>query len=119
MDNIVFLVPISLFASIALVIKWIVEARFRGKMIQAGMTGDLQRQWFEEELNQRRQSALRWGAVLVVVAIGFGIIQAAGWDEVNPGVVAVLAACTGIGNLIYYAISRRVTANQSISVPRT
>ncbi|UPG90633.1 hypothetical protein L2Y96_02335 [Luteibacter aegosomaticola] len=107
MNAVEVLVPITLFISIALVIKWIVDARFRHKMVQSGVTGDLQRQWFEEELNQRRQSALRWGTVLVLLAVGFGIIQVSGWDEVNPGVVAVLAACTGIGNLIYYAISRR------------
>jgi hypothetical protein len=118
MDAVEVLVPISLFVSIALVIKWIVEARFRGKMIQAGVTGDLQRQWFEEEVNQRRHSALRWGCVLVLVAAGFGIIQAAGWQELNPGVVAILAACTGIGNLIYYAISRRIPTAPPL-IPRT
>lgn len=107
MNAVEVLVPITLFIAIAMVIKWIVEARFRHKMIQAGVTGDLQRQWFEEELNQRRQSALRWGTVLVLLSLGFGIIQWVGWDEVNPGVVAILAACTGVGNLIYYAISQR------------
>jgi hypothetical protein len=103
------LVPISLFAAIALSIKWILESRVRSKMLQAGVTGELQVQWIEEELNQRRQSALRWGIVLTLLAAGFGIIQAAGWQDLNPGVVAILVACTGIGNLAYYAISRKQT----------
>ncbi|UPG94915.1 DUF6249 domain-containing protein [Luteibacter aegosomatissinici] len=107
MNAVEALIPISLFFAIALVIKWIIDARFRHKMIQAGVTGELQKQWFEEELNQRRQSALRWGTVLTLLAVGFAFIQAKGWDELNPGVVAVLVACTGVGNLVYYAVSRR------------
>ncbi|QWT19179.1 hypothetical protein KPL74_15680 [Bacillus sp. NP157] len=98
---------IAFFAAIVLPIKWIIDARFRHKMIQAGLTGDLQRQWFDTEINQRRQSSLRWGSVLVLVAIGFAIVQIAGWQEMNAAAVAVLVATTGLGHLLYVGVSRR------------
>jgi hypothetical protein len=50
----------------------------------------------------------RWGVVLVALAIGFGLIEAAGWDELTPGVFAILLAATGIGNLGAYFLGNRV-----------
>ena len=62
-----------------------------------------------EDLRQKH-SSLRWGVILVSIAIGFGLIEAGGWQEITPGVVAVLAGATGLGNLAYYFLSRRMGA---------
>jgi len=51
---------------------------------------------------------LRWGIVLVALALGFGLIQWFGWQDVTPGLVAVLAGATGLGNLAFFAISRKL-----------
>jgi hypothetical protein len=98
---------IALFLAIIAPIKWLIDARFRHRMIQSGLTGDLQKEWIANELEQRRQSALRWGTVLVALAIGFAIIAMGGWTEITAAPVAVLAAATGIGNLVYFALTRR------------
>ena len=44
---------------------------------------------------------------MVALAIGFVLIEAFGWDEVTPGVIAVLLGATGLGNLAYYAAARK------------
>jgi hypothetical protein len=98
---------IALFIAIIAPIKWLIEARFRHRMIQAGLTGDLQKEWIANELEQRRQSSLRWGTVLVTLALGFAIIAIGGWQNVTAAPVAVLVAATGIGNLVYFALTRR------------
>lgn len=61
----------------------------------------------EEEL-RRRLSSLRWGIVLVALAIAFGLIQSAGWTELNAGIIALLAAATGLGNLVFFAVARHM-----------
>jgi len=63
-----------------------------------------------EDLRQKH-SSLRWGITLLAVALGFGLVEAGGWTEITPGVIAVLAGATGLGNLAYYFFSRRIAAD--------
>lgn len=49
-----------------------------------------------------RHSSLRWGIVLLSVALGFGLIEWAGWTEITPGLIAVLVGATGFGNLVFF-----------------
>jgi len=62
----------------------------------------------QAEALQRRHASLRWGILLLAVALGFGLIEAFGWTEITPGVVAVLLGVTGLGNLAAYAASRKL-----------
>lgn len=102
------LIPIVLFLCITYCVKVVVEARLRSRMLKEGGSAELMRSMVHDEQQQRRQSSLRSGLILTAVAIGFGTIQAFGWDEINAGVVAVLAAATGLGNLVFYAIARKL-----------
>jgi hypothetical protein len=59
------------------------------------------------EEQRSRHGSLRWGVILVALAIGFGIVDAGRWDELTPAVLAILLGATGLGNLAYYAIARK------------
>ncbi|MEO5812863.1 MAG: DUF6249 domain-containing protein [Rhodanobacter sp.] len=102
------LIPISLFVCIAYVIKVVVDARVRQRMVDSGGSEELVTSVLRDEGLRRRHSSLHWGIVLVALAIGFGLIQWFGWQTVTPGLIAVLAAVTGLGNLVFFAISRRI-----------
>jgi len=102
------LIPISLFVCIAYSIKVVVDAMVRRHMVNAGGSEELVNSLLRDEEQRRRHSSLRWGIVLVALAVGFGLIQWFGWQEVNPGMIAVLALATGLGNLAFFAISRRI-----------
>ena len=102
------LIPITLFICIAYVIKAVVDARVRSRLIGAGGTQELVDSLMHDEEQRRRLSSLRWGIVLLSVAAGFGLIQWYGWQELTPGVVAVLAAATGLGKLVSFAVARRL-----------
>ncbi|HJW06011.1 MAG TPA: DUF6249 domain-containing protein [Rhodanobacter sp.] len=102
------LIPISLFACIAYAIKVVVDARVRRQMVNAGGSEELVNSLLRDEELRRRHSSLRWGIVLVALALGFGLIQWFGWQDVTPGLVAVLAGATGLGNLAFFAISRKL-----------
>ena len=51
--------------------------------------------------------SLRWGVVLVALALGFALVDAGGWTDIGPGVIAVLLGATGLGNLAYWFIARK------------
>ena len=106
--NFEILIPIVLFLAIAYTIKAVVDAGVRRKMVDANGSQDLVRSMLESEDIRRRHGSLRWGIVFTALAVGFGIVQGAGWDELNPGVIAVLLGATGIGNLAYYLLARKL-----------
>lgn len=107
--NLGILIPISVFVCIAYSIKVCVDAMVRRRMVDAGGSADLVNSLLREESQRRRHSSLRWGIVLLSVALGFGLIQWFGWRDVTPGLIAVLAGATGLGNLAFFAISRRLS----------
>jgi CHASE2 domain-containing sensor protein len=102
------LVPIAMFVCIVYAIKVVMDARVRRLMINSGTSQELVASLLRGEEQRQRHSSLRWGIVLLALAIGFGIIQWAGWTDLTPGVIAVLAGVTGLGNLAFYTIARRL-----------
>ena len=106
--NLDILLPMTLIAGVVFSIKVVVEAKSRRQLLLAAEAStELARALLRDQERQGRLASLRWGVVLVALACGFGLIQWLGWNEVSPGLIAVLAAATGVGNLIFYAISRR------------
>lgn len=106
--NFEILIPITLFICVVYAIKVVVDARTRAKLIASNGSEDLIRSLVQAEALQRRHASLRWGILLLAVAVGFALIEAFGWNEITPGVVAVLLGVTGLGNLAAYAASRKL-----------
>jgi len=106
--NFEVLIPIALFISVAYAIKAVVDARVRGKLAGTPGSEELVRSMLLGEEQQRRHASLRWGIVLLALALGFALIEALGWRDVTPGVFAVLLGATGLGNLASYLTTRRL-----------
>lgn len=105
--NLDFLIPIALFAAIAYSIKAVVDARVRRQLVQSNVSQDLVQSIIEGDELRRRHGSLRWGIVLVALAIAFGLIDAIGWDDLTPGGIALLLGATGIGNLLHYWVAKQ------------
>lgn len=108
--NYALLIPITLFICIAYSIKVVVDASTRRRIIESRGSEELVRSLLEGEAARRRHASLHWGCVLVVLGIGFGVVELTGMYEVTPGVVAVLLGATGLGNLVYYVLERRLVS---------
>ena len=108
--NLEFLIPIVLFVCITYAIKAVVDARVRRQMVESNGSQELVRSILEGEETRRRHGSLRWGVVLVALGIGFAAISAQGLDEVTLGGVAILLVATGLGNLTYFLLARKLTA---------
>ena len=100
------LIPITLFLCVTYAIKALLDARTRNKLIAANGSEELIRSLVQNEEQQRRHASVRWGIVLLCLAVGFALIEFFGWDEVTPGAIAMLLGATGIGNLVSFYISR-------------
>ena len=100
------LIPIAFFVCVTSAIKAVLDARMRGKLIQSNGSSEMIRTLVQNEEEANRYASLRWGIVLTSLAVGFGLIQWFGWDEITPGAIAVLLGATGVGNLAFYSIAR-------------
>lgn len=106
--NFEMLIPISLFICIAYAIKSVVDARVRRQMVDSNGSQELVRSILEGDELRRRHGSLRWGITLVVLALGFAAVEYSGARDITPGVIAILLGATGLGNLAYYAMARKL-----------
>jgi hypothetical protein len=106
------LIPMLLFVcvtfGITYSIKLLVNARVRIKMLQACDSKELIESIVRGEDHLGRMASLRWGLVLALEGLGFGVIQIAGWDTITAGAVAVLVGAFGLGSLIYFVVAQRM-----------
>lgn len=106
------LVPVTLFVCVTFcityAIKLLVNARVRIKMLQACDSKELIDSIVRGEDHLGRMASLRWGLVLALEGVGFGIIQMAGWTTITAGTVAVLLGAFGLGSLIYFVVAQRL-----------
>jgi uncharacterized membrane protein YedE/YeeE len=102
------LVLIALFIAIAYTIRAVVEARARTKLLQSNPTESLVHSILRREERARRHTSLRWGIVVTCLAAGFMVVELMNWEEVSPGVIAVLLGATGLGNILSYFVCRRL-----------
>ncbi|MCA0393486.1 MAG: DUF2157 domain-containing protein [Proteobacteria bacterium] len=101
------LIPITLFICIYLAIKAVVDARARKQLVQSNGSEEMLRAILEGEERHRRQASLRWGVILVALAVGFGLLEAFNWQDASPGLFAILLGATGLGNLAAYFLANR------------
>lgn len=105
------IIPIVLFLCITLgityIVRLLVTARLRIKMLQVCGSKELVDAVVQGDARRDQMSALRWGILTLVEAIGFGVIQAMGWNDINPGVVAMLLGAFGLGSLLFFVVARR------------
>lgn len=102
------LVPITAFICIVVAIKVIVEAKLRGRLAETNASEDLVKSMLVADEQSRRLSALKWGLVLTLIGLSFGVISALNLDSNNPGTWGLLIGAAGIGMLAYHGIANRV-----------
>lgn len=106
------LIAMTLFLCITIgityIVRLLVNARLRIKMLQVSGSKDLVESVVQGDMRRDRMTALRWGILTLTEAIAFGFIQAMGWDTINPGVIAVLLGAFGLGSILFFLLGRRL-----------
>ena len=108
MNNLEFLIPITLFVCITYAIKAIVDARVRKQLVASNVSQELIQSIVQADELRRRHATLRWGTILIAMAVGFGLMETLNLRDITPGVIAILLGATGIGNLAAYYLTRKL-----------
>jgi hypothetical protein len=101
-------VPLVLFLCITFAFKALLETITRYRMLKEGLSQTLLADLLAHDARQRRLGSLRWGIFLVAIGLGFALLEAFGWTRPSAGGFALLAMLTGIGQLVYYRITRHI-----------
>jgi hypothetical protein len=101
------LIPMVLFISVVLAIKVIMDAKVRRRIAEANPSEDLVKAMLIADEQSRRLSALKWGLVMTVVGLAFGLISALRLSSDNPGSYGLLIGAAGVGMLAYHALANR------------
>ena len=102
------LIPITALVSIVMAIKIIVDSRLRRRLAETNASDELIRSMLQADEQGRRLSALKWGLVLTLIGLSFGVISALNLDSDNPGTWGLLIGAAGIGMLAYHGIANHV-----------
>lgn len=101
------LVPITLFVCVVAVFKIVMENRVRSRLAQSGASEDLVRAMLAADERNRSVSSLKWGLVLVLIGIGFGLIDLLNLDGNDPATFGILIGFAGLGMLGFHALTNR------------
>ncbi len=101
-------IPITLFICIVWIVKLVTESRLRRRLSETHASEDLVKAMFQTDELNRRHSALKWGMVMVLVGIAFGLIDVLNLNPDDPATFGILFGATGLGLLGYHLwISKR------------
>ncbi len=105
-DILAILLPFFLAICIVVVIRIVVEARLRRRLAETHANEDLVHSLVRADETLRRDSALKWGLVLVLMGVSLGAIDVLGLDVENPAAFGLLIGSAGIGMLAYHGLRR-------------
>jgi hypothetical protein len=100
-------IPITLFICVVAAIKIVAETRLRRRLAETHASDELVKSMLQADEQARRLSALKWGLVLVLVGLAFGLIDWLGLDHQSPGMYGLLVGAAGLGMLGYHVASLR------------
>ena len=92
------------FAAIVIVLKLLVDAHTRSKLIQKGLVDEKAKYLFRQSDHPVR-SNLKWGLVLVGIGAAFLIRQLFDYYFDDTTIVGFMFLFAGIGFLVYYMVS--------------
>lgn len=103
------LIPIAFFFSIVAIIKIVVDSRLRRRLAETHASEDLVRAMMQSDEANRRLSGLKWGMVLLLVGIAFGLIGALGLGPDQPATYGLLLGAAGIGMIGFHFLGKRAS----------
>jgi len=101
------LVPISLFVCIVVAIKVVVDARIKRRLAETNTSEDLIRAMLSADEASRRVAALKWGLVLTLVGLSFGLIDVLNLRSDSAAAWGLLIGAAGVGMLGFHVIAGR------------
>lgn len=106
-DIIAMLIPMVLAACVVIAIRVVVNARLRRRLAETHASEELVRLMFLSDQENSRLASLKWGIVLVLTGIAFGIIDVTNLTYEDPASYGVIFAAIGLGMVGYHLLQRQ------------
>ncbi|HBK57708.1 MAG TPA: hypothetical protein DDZ76_15705 [Xanthomonadales bacterium] len=101
------LIPITAFLCTVAIIKIIVDSRLRRRLAETHASEDLVRAMLTADEHNRSLSALKWGIVLTLIGLAFGLIDLLNLDGNDPATFGLLIGSAGLGMLGFHGFTAR------------
>jgi hypothetical protein len=105
--NFALMIPIVSFICIVLSIKIIAETRLRRRLAETHASEDLVKAMLLADEQNRRMSALKWGLVLTLLGLAFGLIDLLNLDASDAASWGLLIGSAGLGMIGFHLIESR------------
>ena len=102
-----FLIPITIFAVIAYIVKVISDNRVRSRLIDKGALDENVKHLYWGKRPSSHQTSLKWGLILIGVGLGLFIGQLFPHrinEEMSAGLMFAFA---GVGLMIFYFVAKK------------
>lgn len=108
MDDILSLmIPIVGFICLVAIVRAVVDGRLRRRLAETHASEELVRAIIEADEANRKQSAQKWGLVLIMLGIALALIDMFELGSQDPGAYGLLLAASGSGLLLHHFLQRR------------
>lgn len=109
-DLIPMIAIISVFGSVILFVSILTNYSLKKKLIDKDMVNPETANLFKKQDN--KQSALKWGLIVLFGGLGLIIIDSMGLDGDEAMPYGIEAVCISVGFLIYYAMMKKEIDNK-------
>lgn len=108
-DILALLIPIVGFICLVAIVRAVVDGRLRRRLAETHASEELVRAMAQADETNRKQGALKWGLVLGLSGVAFGLIDIFGLDTHDPGAYGLLLGAAGIGLLLHHFLQQRAS----------
>jgi hypothetical protein len=105
-DIIALFIPMVFAVCVVVAIRVVVEARLRRRLAETHASEDLVRTLLLADQENRRHASLKWGMVLVLLGLAFGVIDVANLGPEDPASYGLMFGAIGIGMISYHLLQR-------------
>jgi hypothetical protein len=106
MNNLEFLIPITLFIAFVAIVKIISDNRVKKMLIERGKVDESVKFLYEKPYWQSPLNSLKWGFVLIGIGLAFLLGQLFPYSVSDEAVIGLMFLFAGIGFLLYYFMAK-------------
>ena len=106
--------PISIFGSIAVIIKIISDNVIRSKLIQKGLVDENIKYLFDKKYSSHPTNNLKWGFILI--GIGLPLLLRQMFPDLfsDEGMIGLMFILAGVGFIVYYNIAKKESQKNEV-----
>jgi hypothetical protein len=105
-DILALLIPIVGFVCLVAIVRAVVEGRLRRRLAETHASEELVHALTQADVARRKHQSLKWGLILLLTGVAFGLIELFNLSSQDPGAYGILIGAAGLGLLILHFLQQ-------------